>query len=282
MSSAVAEIKDGRRFQFGKNWSHFLTILDEERILQAEKSLCAMLEMARLDGRKFLDVGSGSGLFSLAARRLGACVHSFDYDPQSVACTLELRRRYFPDDRLWSVGEGSILNTDYLNLLGSYDIVYSWGVLHHTGEMWNALGNIAPLVAENGKLFIAIYNDQGRISRAWRSIKQFYNNSPISIKVILLLLILIYRESRSTVRRLISNQNVLPFKEWGERKKNRGMSVWHDLVDWVGGFPFEVAKPELIFDFYRERLYTLVKLKTSGGGSGCNEFVFVKKRENPQ
>ncbi len=53
--------------------------------------------METLAGNSFLDVGSGSGLFSLAAMRLGADrVHSFDYDPQSVGCTKELKRRFPP------------------------------------------------------------------------------------------------------------------------------------------------------------------------------------------
>jgi len=91
------------RFQFGKNWQRFLSILDEERISEAERSLKEMLEIDNLHGKTFVDIGSGSGLFSLAARRLGAKVHSFDYDPVSVACTKELKRRYFNDDSKWSI-----------------------------------------------------------------------------------------------------------------------------------------------------------------------------------
>lgn len=89
------EIAKGQRFKFGANWKGFLAVLNEERIVLAEQSLRNMLDMD-LKGTRFLDVGSGSGLFSLAARRLGATVHSFDYDPQSVACTEELRHRYLP------------------------------------------------------------------------------------------------------------------------------------------------------------------------------------------
>ncbi len=119
-------------------------------MLRAEQSLKEMLEVERLDGLRFLDAGSGSGLFSLAARRLGATVHSFDYDPQSVACTHELKRRYFPGDAAWMVEQGSVLDQDYLDHLGQFDIVYSWGVLHHTGAMWQALDNVARLVAPGG------------------------------------------------------------------------------------------------------------------------------------
>src|SRR5438270_7636215 len=124
---------DELRFQFGKNWSRFLEVLDDERIAEAERSLVEMLEVRDLRGRSFLDVGSGSGLFSLAAKRLGATrVHSFDFDPNSVACTSELKRRFFAKDPNWTIEQGSVLDKPYLTSLGTFDIVYSWGVLHHT------------------------------------------------------------------------------------------------------------------------------------------------------
>src|SRR4029079_8864370 len=128
----ASEVARGERFEFGGNWASFLSVLDEERIGAAERGLQLMLEMTRLDGLRFLDIGSGSGLSSLAAKRLGARVHSFDYDPQSVACTTELRRRYFASSADWTIERGSALDADYLRRLGPFDIVYSWGVLHHT------------------------------------------------------------------------------------------------------------------------------------------------------
>lgn len=169
------EVARGERFKFGKNWSLFLSSLDEKRIRTAEHSLTEMLELPDLTGKRFLDIGSGSGLFSLAARRLGATVHSFDYDPDSVACTAELKRRFFPSDLLWTVEEGSVLDKKYMDSLGSFDIVYSWGVLHHTGQMWQALDNIWKSVADEGKLFIAIYNDMGSQSNRWRWINRRVN-----------------------------------------------------------------------------------------------------------
>src|SRR3989442_11992645 len=126
------EIDRGKRFEFGKNWSQFLTTIDEERIRVAEQSLKEMLEIDHLQGKSFLDIGSGSGLFSLAARRLGASVHSSDFDPKSVACTRELKRRFFSEDKNWRIEQGSVLDKNYLLSLGTFDVVYSWGVLHHT------------------------------------------------------------------------------------------------------------------------------------------------------
>ena len=265
------------RFEFGKNWKRFLSILGEERILEAERSLKEMLEIDNLHGKSFLDIGSGSGLFSLAARRLGAKVHSFDYDPVSVACTKELKRRYFNDDSKWSIEQGDVLDKAYIESLGQFDIVYAWGVLHHTGAMWQALENIIPLVGKGGRLFISIYNNQGWKSIFWKKLKRVYNLSPMIIKITIILGTGTYFEIRSAVFRLFTCQNPLPFKYWTEKKKSRGMSVWHDLVDWVGGYPFEVAKPEDIFDFYRREGFTLVKLKTCGGGLGCNEYVFIRE-----
>src|SRR6185295_10447431 len=106
-------------------------------------SLLTMLKERSLEGRRFLDIGSGSGLFSLAARRLGASVHSFDLDPESVRCALELRRRFCPADADWRIEQASALDRRYLAALGEFDVVYSWGVLHHTGQMRDALENAA-------------------------------------------------------------------------------------------------------------------------------------------
>ena len=271
-----AEVASGARFEFGKNWSRFLSVLDESRIEEAVASLREMLEVEDLRGLSFLDIGSGSGLFSLAARRLGARVHSFDYDPHSVACTTELRRRYFTDDDLWKVEEGSALDAGYVRGLGLFDIVYSWGVLHHTGRMWEALGNAAAPVAPGGRLFVAIYNHTGTQSERWKKIKQTYNRLPRPLRAPFAALAIAPEEFKSALRSVATLKPGAYVRGWTRYGGgNRGMSRWHDIVDWVGGYPYEAARPDEIFDFYRARGFTLNRMKCQSG-LGCNEFVFVR------
>jgi 2-polyprenyl-3-methyl-5-hydroxy-6-metoxy-1,4-benzoquinol methylase len=278
MGIQAQEVEAGERFEFGKNWSRFLSTLTASQIENAAQSLRRMLDCngsasTPLAGRSFIDVGSGSGLFSLAARRMGARVHSFDYDPHSVGCTKELRRRYCPDDPQWLVEEGSALDPAYLASLGRFDIVYSWGVLHHTGAMWEALGNVALLVAPGGQLFIAIYNDQGTPSRRWKAVKRLYNQTP-ALRFPISATIFVQQYWRRLLKDFLLFRPFDCIRNY--EGKRRGMTAWRDLVDWAGGYPFEVAKPGELFDFYRARGFQLEKLVTCGGTLGLNELVFRK------
>jgi 2-polyprenyl-3-methyl-5-hydroxy-6-metoxy-1,4-benzoquinol methylase len=268
----AVEIGNRERFQFGANWARFLSKLDDERIVQAERSLREMLGAGSLEGRSFLDIGSGSGLFSLAARRLGARVHSFDYDPQSVACTAELNRRYYAGDPDWVVEQGSVLDADYVRSLGPFDIVYAWGVLHHTGDMRTALHNAQLPVAPGGQLFIAIYNHQVYWTALSTRMKRAYVHAPPPGRWLIAGAFIGVQIAKTTAKNLVLGRN--PVRRYKEYGRNRGMSVWHDWIDWVGGYPFEAAKPEEIFDFYRARGFSLDRLLTCGGGHGCNQFVF--------
>lgn len=270
------EVEKGDRFRFGANWKRFSALLDDERIEESKRALSSTLRLESLQGLTFLDAGGGSGLHSLAARMLGAKVHTFDYDPDSVDCAKALRARFFPDDPDWTVEQGSVLDPEYVSRLGRFDVVYSWGVLHHTGDMWRALDLVEAAVSPGGRLFIALYNDQGRWSRVWTTVKRAYVGSPAPGKLAITAMAGAYFEGRSAFGRLLRGENPLPFEAWERKKRDRGMSVWTDLVDWVGGYPFEVSKPEEIFEFYRRRGYRLDFLKTCGGGLGCNEYVFVK------
>ena len=269
------QVSAGNRFEFGANWQRFLRLLDDRRIAVAEESLRSMLEVDRLDGRTFLDAGSGSGLFSLAARRLGARVTSFDFDPQSVACTTELRRRYFTDDAEWVVREGSVLDESFVSALGRFDVVYSWGVLHHTGSMWRAIDLAQRAVAPGGRFFIALYNDQGMRSVVWKHLKRLYCSGAIGRAVVTAICVP-YFVGRRLISDVVRGRN--PFEHYRQYRANRGMSVVRDWVDWLGGYPFEVSTPTATFDFLRARGFRLDRL-ISTLGSGCNEFVFTRDRD---
>jgi 2-polyprenyl-3-methyl-5-hydroxy-6-metoxy-1,4-benzoquinol methylase len=275
VSSHAIQIAEGDRFAFGDNWTRFLSVLNDDRIEQAKSSLQRMLNIESLAGKTFLDIGSGSGLFSLAARLLGASVHSFDFDPQSVACTAELKRRYSDGDTAWVVESGSVLDRGYLSRLGQFDVVYSWGVLHHTGRMWEALENVVPLVKHRGMLFIAIYNKQRFFSSYWATVKKTYNSSPMMARRILARgYFLFFAGGLFVVDMLRGKSPASRYRSAGKR----GMSLRYDVVDWIGGWPFEVATPEEICRFSSEHGLVLTKLVTCGRNHGCNEFVFQRPK----
>jgi 2-polyprenyl-6-hydroxyphenyl methylase/3-demethylubiquinone-9 3-methyltransferase len=138
--------------------------------------------------------------------------------------------------------------------------------------MWRALTHVAPLVRTGGQLFVAIYNDQGGVSRRWRVVKRFYNSAPRALRPFILLPILFYYEGREAAGHLYHGRH--PLSGWRGLSTARGMHRWYDWLDWIGGYPFEVAKPEEIFTFYRQRGFVLTKLHTERGGGGCNEYVF--------
>jgi len=266
----MSEAAGSKRFAFGENWQRFLKVLTPERIAAAEDSLRSMLDVGDLRGKTFLDIGSGSGLFSLAARRLGARVHSFDYDPQSVSCTEELRRRYNPPDADWRVEKGSVLDASYLSSLGKFDIVYSWGVLHHTGALWQAIENASGMTQSGGTFFIALYNDQGGASRRWAAVKRLYVRSPRAVRPFMAGCCFVWEYWSRILKGTLRGRPLQAFENSG-----RGMSAWRDVVDWVGGYPFETSKPGEVFEFVRKRGFTLVRMVTTHS-SGCNEFVFRK------
>jgi 2-polyprenyl-6-hydroxyphenyl methylase/3-demethylubiquinone-9 3-methyltransferase len=256
------------RFAFGKNWSNFLSVLDEVRVQASTEDLRKVV--GDLQGKTFLDVGSGSGIHSLAAVRLGATnVHSFDYDQDSVECTRELKRRFAPKAN-WTIEQGSALDESYMRSLGLFDVVYSWGVLHHTGDMWRALNLVVLAVRET--LMIAIYNDQGRASRFWKKTKERYNGGSFVTKRLLELFTLGVCWGPSFILNPIGT-----IKQLRGYSSQRGMSPWHDVVDWAGGYPFEVAKPERIFKLFRDRGFILEEMTTCSGGRGCNQFTFTRQ-----
>jgi SAM-dependent methyltransferase len=238
------------RFGFAENWRRFNTAVTEEQRGAARASLTDRLGDIR--GLSFLDIGAGSGLFSDAARELGANVRSFDFDPSRA-----------------DIERGDVLDDEFMRGLGRFEVVYSWGVLHHTGDLWHALAHAADAVAPGGRLFISIYNDQGRRSARWRAIKRTYNRLPRFARNAFVILVMLPSETTGAFRMTLRGQGYLA--TW---KPSRGMTRWRDMVDWVGGYPFEFATPDTVFEFCRERGFRLEWMKTHGGGAACNEYIF--------
>lgn len=260
------------RFAFGKNWRSFLDELNDDRIAEAEASLKRLLGSERLDGLRFIDIGSGSGLFSLAAKRLGARVHSFDFDPNSVECARFLRGKFFPNDPDWTVEQGSILDRGFLGHLGLFDIVYSWGVLHHTGAMARAIENAASLVKPGGLFAFALYR-RTRLCGAWTIEKRWYAQTPAWTQ----------RFARAVFRGLLRLDHLRRGADFAAYVANykslRGMDFEHDVHDWMGGYPYESITPEqtagLMHRLKFEHVRSFTQPYSTGFfGSGCDEYVY--------
>ena len=254
------------RFAFGENWKDFSQRIGQQDYEKAKASVQRLVP--DLLGKTFLDVGCGSGLFSMAASSLGASqVVGFDVDPASVEAAKGLIEKVAQWDR--SVRRDairfeveSILNPNLDRRL--YDVVYSWGVLHHTGEMARAFEAIKDLVGPDGRLVIAIYNRHWT-APIWKAIKKTYVKLPRFLRPIIVWPILLVK---FLVAILVVRQN--PFN------RDRGMHYYTDIVDWVGGYPYEYASIQEVTDFFQARGFVQVKVIPTAGFTGCNEFVFAK------
>jgi 2-polyprenyl-6-hydroxyphenyl methylase/3-demethylubiquinone-9 3-methyltransferase len=255
------------RFEFGQNWLNFVESVDESQLVDAKAALRRLLNVETLENESFLDAGCGSGIVSLAALDLNAkAVHSFDYDQNSVAATQSLINEKNATEN-WTVEQGSLTDSKYLTKLGNFDTVYSWGVIHHTGAMWQVAEALPGLVKPGGRLVIAIYNDQGPISTIWRGIKKTYVKSPTLIQSLIALAYFAPTLAVGTLKNIVTKRQL-------RRKRPRGMSAWHDAVDWVGGYPFEVASREEVIAFFEAKGLSTENVISVGSKQGCNQFVF--------
>lgn len=172
-------------FSFGKNWMDFVkNFVNEERLNIALDSLLKYLPPEEYKNKVFMDVGCGSGIFSFSAIRLGCSkVISFDIDPLSIKATNYLKEKFYyllSKNFEWEIFQGDVLDKSLISKYSQkIDIVYSWGVLHHAGKMWEAIKNVSYLVKPNGYLILAIYN-KAPSSEFWLKVKKFYNSSPVS------------------------------------------------------------------------------------------------------
>lgn len=265
-------------YKFGENWKEFSEKINQTRIDTAKACLQKLIPASEIKDKTFLDIGSGSGLHSLAALQLGAKhVDAFDVDPDSVETTKKVLENYFNKNN-YSVSQKNIL--DFKNFQKKYDIVYSWGVLHHTGSMWEAIEKASKLVKENGLFVIAIYK-KTRFCEMWKSLKKTYCQASDDTKK---LFEINYKEAQ--LGKYAHNPDFI--KQHEENYiKSRGMSWDTDVKDWLGGYPYESATPQEIVDFIHksnfllEKAISLIPPGDEGRkGTGCAQYVFRKLKKN--
>lgn len=263
-------------FAFGKNWASYSSLIGNREVEEAEKGLLKLVERERLSGASFVDIGCGSGLHSLAAARLGAGrIVAVDYDLDSVNTTKSLFERYtvaVPHQ----VERFDILSGDALSRYGLFDVVYSWGVLHHTGDMWRAIENAAHLVRPDGVFVFSLYR-RTYMDFFWKLEKALYSKAPELLQQIIrgvyvgafrLGLLLSSRSFEAHV---------------ANYRTTRGMDFYHDVHDWLGGYPYESATASQVAQKLAELGFVRVReitQPTSVGllGSGCNEYVYARQR----
>ena len=253
-------------FKFGQNWASFSRQLDEARIEEATASLTSLFGKNALKDKSFLDIGCGSGLFSIAAARLGAQpIVGIDVDPVSVDTSRMNFSHWLEDSQSASFLQASVLDVEQMKLLGTFDVVYSWGVLHHTGNMAQAISCAAKCVRASGFLMIAIYN-QHWSSPIWKWVKWLYNKAG---GVGQRLLIWAFIPIIFVAKWLVTFKN--PFK------MKRGMDFMHNVVDWVGGYPYEYASVDKMTAQLKSLGFEVLTVRPASVPTGCNEFVCRQK-----
>lgn len=264
-------------FAFGRNWASYAEGITQNEVDAAEAGLSRLLGGARLDGRRFLDIGCGSGLHSLAALRLGASeVVATDIDPDSVATTRAVLERHAGGG--WRTKEISVFDLSP-ETYGRFDVVYAWGVLHHTGDMVRAIRQASSLVAENGEFVFALYR-RIWMDEFWRREKRWYAYaSPRAQARARAVYVALFRLGlRLTGRR---------FADYvAGYRSNRGMDYDHDVHDWMGGWPYESILPVEVDAIMRPLGFEPVRVFAHKGGiggrhigffgSGCDEYVYRK------
>ncbi len=268
--------KNKHHFSFGKNWWKFIKDIEPKQLEKAKISLTEFLPQKEIKNHTFIDIGCGSGIFSLASYKLKAKkIISVDIDDSSIKCVKKIQRDN-GNPKNWTTKRGSILDNKFVDKLGKYDIVYSWGVLHHTGNMNKAFENITKLCNKNGYLYIAIYNKcQGLntllfgSSTLWVTIKKTYNNFGSMGKRLMEAIYLI----RWFFGLIFTLRN--PIRYIKTYSNTRGMSFFTDLQDWLGGYPYEFATIDELINYFGKKGFATIKSKSSSG-LGCHEILFKK------
>ncbi len=258
-------------FAFGQNWASYAAIIDDARVAEAERGLLRLLGGDGLAGKSFLDLGCGSGLHAVAAARIGAArIVAIDIDSVAVDTARAVLRQRAPQIAS-EVHRLSVFDLEPATF-GRFDLVYSWGVLHHTGAMREALLRAARMVAPGGYFAFALYH-RTRMCGFWRREKRWYAAASPRAQ----------RAARAVYTGLLRLRFALTggnFRAYvANYQSGRGMDFAHDVHDWMGGYPYESISAAEVEALMRRLGFTHVRsfvtpLTIGLFGSGCDEYFY--------
>jgi SAM-dependent methyltransferase len=272
---SATDLKDvGTHFAFGKNWASYARRVEDAEIESAEAGLVRLLGPDGVRGRSFLDIGCGSGLHALAALRLGASrVEAVDIDADSTKTASSLLSARAPADAIWSARTRSAFELDPVKD-GTFDVVYAWGVLHHTGAMKEAVAAAARMVAPAGVFCVALYG-KTPFCGLWKVEKRLYAGSSPSLQ----------RAARRAYTLGMRARFLATGRDFGsyvaQYRTARGMDFEHDVHDWLGGYPYESVAPHAmrahLTDLGFARVREFVTRRIGLFGTGCDEYVYQRR-----
>ena len=160
-----------------KHSREYFEEIEQYRYL-VEPEIFAFAQFTRHSGQKMLEVGVGAGTDFLQWCRAGTQAHGIDLTEEAIANVRERLAVYGQHAAELKVGNAESL--PYPD--NAFDLVYSWGVIHHSPDTEKAFSEIARVVRKGGTVKLMLYHRHSLVAlylwiryallrgRPWRSL----------------------------------------------------------------------------------------------------------------